>query len=523
MRYENNLFINEEAFFNKQFKNPVYIVLMHSGTPLANVIKKATGDEFSHACISFNSRLDPLYSFGSKGEGERGTGFAVNKPTDKFFDKFAAKYSVYVMYVTDKAYKSMQNRLQYFVQNKDKLKYDLKGLIDIWFGNDSEDHEKWFCSRFVMEIISKAQNLTKVPSLWKPNDITQLDNISLVNRGFNFYNYDYRLTEKHCSEIKHHTYNVSDVLYEGISISAAGDMGSKKTDSLSQYSRMTLSDAAVRVYSGEYPRLRHIRITNKTKGFIWTEGSDVVAIVNVEEKDDDTKWIQALEVFGKCKGKGLSKQVLDVAVKQLGATRLSVAKNNDIALHVYKSYGFKIDKTTDSMYFMVIKSSYQEAGDTVKYYANPSQQLKAKKTKKHNDQIKLGDYTDVGAYKMSSFDAGSSNTNSASTDNSGGQSQSEAGNVEDKEFDEAVKKAQELLCKSIRECRDHCECYEIVNLPYNGSVAIARYKHGEIDNQESFERDRDAVVKYAGKIFGDIRPGYIMDCDDDCIFISKQH
>lgn len=523
MRYENNLFINEEAFFNKQFKNPVYIVLMHSGTPLANVIKKATGDEFSHACISFNSRLDPLYSFGSKGEGERGTGFAVNKPTDKFFDKFAAKYSVYVMYVTDKAYKAMKTRLQYFVQNKDKLKYDLKGLIDIWFGNDSEDHEKWFCSRFVMEIISKAQNLTKVPSLWKPNDITQLDNISLVNRGFNFYNYDYRLTEKHCSEIKHHTYNASDVLYEGISVSAADDMGSNKTDALSQYSRMTLSDIAVRVYSSQYPSLLHLFISNKTKGYIWTDNNEAVAVVNVIEKDDDVKEIQALEVFGKYKGRGLSKQVLDVAVKQLGATKLTVQKDNQIAINLYKSYGFKIDKTNELGYTMVIKSSYQEAGDAVKYYTNPAQQLKAKKTKKHNDQIKLGDYTDVGAYKMSSFDAGSSNTNSASTDNSGKESQSEAGNVEDKEFDEAVKKAQELLCKNIRECRDHCECYEIVNLPYNGGVAIARYKHGKIDNQESFERDRDAVVKYAGKIFGDIRPGYIMDCNDDCIFISKQH
>ena len=63
--------INEEAIFSKTQKNPVYIVLIHSGTPLANAIKKVTGDEFSHACISFNSKLDPLYSFGTKGKGEK--------------------------------------------------------------------------------------------------------------------------------------------------------------------------------------------------------------------------------------------------------------------------------------------------------------------------------------------------------------------------------------------------------------------------------------------------------------------
>lgn len=361
MKYENNMFISEEAFYDKQFKNPVYIVLMHSGTPLANVIKKATGDEFSHACIAFNSKLDPLYSFGSKGNGEHGTGFAVNSPKDKFFDKYSAKYSVYVMYVSNKAYRSMKERLQYFIDKKDKLKYDIKGLIDIWFNNDSEDHEKWFCSRFVMEIVSKAQELSKVPSLWKPQDITNLDNISLVNRGFNFYNYDYKITERHCKDIKHHQYDPSDVLYEGISDSTAKDMGSKKTVSLSSYSKMGISDSFIQVYKKEFPRLSHVRVNNHTKGYVWLDGNELVAMVNVEEKDDDSKWIQGLEVFGSYKGQGLAKQVLDMAVKNLGATRLAVQKNNEIAIHTYKSYGFKIDKTTDSGYYMVLKSAMDES------------------------------------------------------------------------------------------------------------------------------------------------------------------
>lgn len=364
MKYENNMFISEEAFYDKQFKNPVYIVLMHSGTPLANVIKKATGDEFSHACIAFNSKLDPLYSFGSKGNGEHGTDFAVNSPKDKFFDKYSAKYSVYVMYVTNKAYRSMKERLQYFIDKKDKLKYDVKGLIDIWFNNDSEDHEKWFCSRFVMEIVSKAQELSKVPSLWKPQDIANLDNISLVNRGFNFYNYDYKITERHCKDIKHHQYDPSDVLYEGISDSTAKDMGSKKTVSLSSYSKMGISDSFIQVYKKEFPRLSHVKVNNHTKGYVWLDGNELVAMVNVEEKDDDSKWIQGLEVFGSYKGQGLAKQVLDVAVKNLGATRLAVQKNNEIAIHTYKSYGFKIDKTTDSGYYMVLKSAMDESTTT---------------------------------------------------------------------------------------------------------------------------------------------------------------
>ena len=73
MIFENNVEITEKAIYNKQCKNPVYIVLMHTGTPLASAIKKIAGDQFSHACISFNSELDPLYSFGSKGDNHKGT------------------------------------------------------------------------------------------------------------------------------------------------------------------------------------------------------------------------------------------------------------------------------------------------------------------------------------------------------------------------------------------------------------------------------------------------------------------
>ena len=208
-------YIFEEAIYTRSQKNPVYIVLMHSGTPLANIIKGATGDMWSHACIAFNSKLDPLYSFGSKGKGDIGLGFSVSDPKDSFFTKYHAQYSVYVMYVTDRAYKAMKDRLKFFQQNSKTLKYDVLGLVDIFFGLQSEKHaDKYFCSRFVMELISKAQVLSKVPSLWKPQDIEDLDNISLVNKGFDFFNYNRKVTDKHCAAIKNGTYKEKDVIFE---------------------------------------------------------------------------------------------------------------------------------------------------------------------------------------------------------------------------------------------------------------------------------------------------------------------
>lgn len=515
MIFEPEIQISEEAIFSKDHKNPVFIVLSSGSSLFANAIKAVTKNEFSHAMISFNSKLDPLYSFGTRPDGK--LGFVINNSKDRVWDIEDCKYSVYVMYVTDKAKRAMKQRLNDFVSKEKDLKYSFKGILDIWRGKESEKDEKWFCSRFVMEIISKAQKLSKAPSLWRPGDIEQLSNISLVNRGFNFYNYNPKVTERHCKDIEKGTYDPGDVIYEyssnpfvgyitngnedwlreeyrkryahhhykipevgfptnddeyfevkkaavnaakkyykfkpsdanrdypfkfynildiekeryikmindnvpgvqklqanfyhcnfedgkrrisviliatpdhiyamylllpnsvllrfnyngvmyqeqttfhELSSSVEKDFSSKKDMSLSQFTKVRLTDAIVQVYGQAYPSLRHIRINKDTKGYVWLNDKQVVGYINVEEKDDDYKWIQAFEIYEPYKGHGLSKQMLNVAIREFGATNLSVSKNNEVAIKLYKSYGFKTYKTTDSMYFMSRDKNIDEA------------------------------------------------------------------------------------------------------------------------------------------------------------------
>lgn len=513
MIFEPNIQISEEAIFSKDHKNPVFLVLSSGSSWFANAIKTVTKNEFSHAMISFNSKLDPLYSFGTRTDGK--LGFVINNPKDRVWDIEDCKYSVYVIYVTDKAKRAMKKRLDDFVSKEKDLKYSFKGILDIWRGKESEKDEKWFCSRFVMEIISKAQNLAKVPSLWRPGDIEQLSNISLVNRGFNFYNYDYKVTDRHIKDIEKGTYNPGDVIYEGtdreakyavngddswleqtyvglyreyyykipqvgfpgsdeeyedmcnaakkaaskyytfkvsdanriypfkfynvldigknrymdlingnvpgikrldanlyhinisdgkkrisiilvarpgeifamyllitsdallrfnykgimyqestvneLSSSVEKDYQSSKDMNISQFPKMRLTDAIIQVYSQSYPSMRHIRINNRTKGYVWLKDKQIVGYINVEEKDDDSKWIQAFEIFPPYKGHGLSKQMLNIAVNEFDANYLSVSKNNDLAIKVYKSYGFKIYKSSDTMHFMTKDRDIEES------------------------------------------------------------------------------------------------------------------------------------------------------------------
>ena len=65
--------------------------------------------------------------------------------------------------------------------------------------------------------------------------------------------------------------------------------------------------------------------------------------------------VSDLEIHGEYKGKGLSYQLLDYAVKKCGAKHLAVNKTNNIAKHVYDKYGFEVVDQDDDLYYMTLK------------------------------------------------------------------------------------------------------------------------------------------------------------------------
>lgn len=105
--------------------------------------------------------------------------------------------------------------------------------------------------------------------------------------------------------------------------------------------------------SKNYPRVKHLRINSNTNGFFFMKNSEnLVLTIVVETKNNDEKWIQALEVEPEFRGHNLGNQLLDFAINQMDARFLSVRKTNKIAISLYKKHGFKIYDETDSMYFM---------------------------------------------------------------------------------------------------------------------------------------------------------------------------
>ena len=202
--------INEEAKYTKANKYPVFIVLTYGDNPLGLAISKITGDKWSHVLISFNPQLNPMYTFGTRTH-ERGReslfGFTYQSTKDKWYKTKYTKYAVYVMYVNKKAYDKMQERLEYFKNNEKDSEYDFPGIIAIGLNHDTEHHRKYFCSRFVAEILSQGIGMDKLPSLYRPQELSELSDISLVNAGPDLYDYDPKITVDNINRIKRKIYN----------------------------------------------------------------------------------------------------------------------------------------------------------------------------------------------------------------------------------------------------------------------------------------------------------------------------
>lgn len=208
-----NALIGEETVYDDKHKYPIFIIALHSGTPLGNAIIKITKAEFSHVCFSFNEKLSPFYSFGAKTDGEKGLGFTCQYINDPFYSKYKSHYKVFVMFVTKAQKQSMKKKLEWFIQNNNEMKYDFMGLIQNLFHKVTDYKQfKYFCSRFVAEMINTGTNiLDMAASLYKPQDIANLPTISFVNGGEDFSKYNEANTKKNLQKIKQGIY--TDMLY----------------------------------------------------------------------------------------------------------------------------------------------------------------------------------------------------------------------------------------------------------------------------------------------------------------------
>lgn len=195
----------EAAGYSKNNQHPVFVVLTYGHSPMSFAIKAVSGDQYSHAALSFDTSLNPMYSFGPKMKGVgSGMGFSIVDPKKAAVVDKPIEYAVYVSFMDSLSIEKMKRRMEFFHQNEDKLKYDFIGCLKCFFNLVDKDERAWFCSRFVAEILKagKSSIITKDPSLYRPQQLNSLTDFELFDEGQDIRKWDTEAAKKKLKKMK---------------------------------------------------------------------------------------------------------------------------------------------------------------------------------------------------------------------------------------------------------------------------------------------------------------------------------
>ena len=165
----------------------IYLVLAHTGTTLATIIKYYTKDEFSHVSIALDDDLDEMYSFGRLNPYNPFWGGFVHENIHKgTFKRFKnTKTEVYSLLVTDEQYEKIEKTISYFSQNKDKYKFNVLGLACVSINKRILRKNTFYCAEFVKHVlkVSGISEVNKLPEIIRPQNFKNIQGLKLEYEG----------------------------------------------------------------------------------------------------------------------------------------------------------------------------------------------------------------------------------------------------------------------------------------------------------------------------------------------------
>ena len=164
----------------------IYIILTHTGTVLSNIIKSYTKDEFSHISIALDADLTQMYSFGRLNPYNPFWGGFVheelNKGTYKRFKRTRA--NVYSLFVSDEQYEKLKQRINYFNDNKEKYRFNIKGLFFVSIKKQIRRKNSFYCAEFVRHVLRFSGVPTNhLPAIIRPENFKDLEGLHLEYQG----------------------------------------------------------------------------------------------------------------------------------------------------------------------------------------------------------------------------------------------------------------------------------------------------------------------------------------------------
>lgn len=132
----------------------IYIVVSKTNTFLGKIIRAATRYDYNHASVAISSELYPMYSFARYHKNEPFFGGFVEESWKRYIvNHRSVKVKIYKINLSEEQYKEVNHKIQNFVVNKDKYKYDIIGAILGIKRQQTLQNNKYTCVTFISELL----------------------------------------------------------------------------------------------------------------------------------------------------------------------------------------------------------------------------------------------------------------------------------------------------------------------------------------------------------------------------------
>lgn len=165
----------------------IYIVITQPHTSVAKLLQLFSHDEYNHSSILIDDENN-MYSFGRKYKHfPLIGGFVRESPTHGFFEATShrTKCKIYQIDVTEEQYEVARELINEFIRNKNQYRYNMMGLLAIFFKLRWKRNHHYTCSQFVGYILHNV-NRDLIPTdytIIKPIDFAEVRKSRLVYNG----------------------------------------------------------------------------------------------------------------------------------------------------------------------------------------------------------------------------------------------------------------------------------------------------------------------------------------------------
>jgi hypothetical protein len=153
----------------------LYVVLSRSATALSKMIRVLKGDEYTHAALALDARLEYMFSFGRRWARNPFVGcFKRERLSDAFYRPYAELPGVVIeIPVSEAQYANAIALLESFLLDGHSYGYNYFGLASSLWGWSHAADRSFFCSEFVYHVLHEIGicNLGKPRGLVCPQDL----------------------------------------------------------------------------------------------------------------------------------------------------------------------------------------------------------------------------------------------------------------------------------------------------------------------------------------------------------------